>query len=83
MENRKLSLCLESIAIKLAQFTDGKYKVVDPQKILLNPDHTLDACSILLSKRSYVDLVDFDNHLDDISLDWKNEQMNTEIRNIL
>lgn len=81
MDNRKLSLQLENIALKVAQCVDGKYKPVDSQRISVNPAHTLELCSSLISKRSYMDLVDFDNHLDDITLDWKNEVINDELKN--
>ncbi|GJQ79010.1 hypothetical protein Trydic_g171 [Trypoxylus dichotomus] len=79
VDNRKLSLQLENIALRVAQFSDGKYKTVDPSKVSLYPVNTLDLCSSLVSRRNYVDLVDFDNHLDDITLDWKNEFINSEI----
>ncbi|KAK9736219.1 Uncharacterized protein family (UPF0172) [Popillia japonica] len=79
VDNRRLSLTIDNIALRVAQFSDGKYKTVDTSKVSLYPTHTLEICSSLISSRSYVDLVDFDNHLDDIVLDWKNELVNKEI----
>jgi len=37
--------------------------------------HT-DAMYALLKAEQYRDLVDFDNHLDNISLDWQNQKLN-------
>lgn len=83
MDNRKLSLNLDNVALKVAQYTDGKYRPVDLQKVYLNPDHTLDVCSNLLERGVYKSLVDFDNHLDDITLDWMNHEINREINDII
>lgn len=83
MDNSDLSLHLERIALKAAQYSDGKYRVIDAQKIELIPKHTLEACSSLLDKLAYVNLVDFDNHLDDISQDWMNPDLNKEIDSVL
>lgn len=46
-------------------------------------DETLEATSSLLEDKIYYDLVDFDNHLDNISLDWKNLSLNKQIEGIL
>lgn len=40
---------------------------------------TLQKTSELLQRKVYYSLVDFDNHLDNISLDWKNESLNKQI----
>lgn len=46
----------------------------------LVPDSILNATSIMLQERWHeFDLVDFDNHLDDIALDWKNSKLNEAI----
>ena len=42
-------------------------------------EDTLSRTSELLREKLYYDLVDFDNHLDNISLDWKNSSLNEEI----
>lgn len=82
VDNRKLSCQLDNVALKVAQFNDGKYKPVDVNRIILDPSHTLDVCTSLLEQRSYKSLIDFDNHLDDISLDWTNCSLNNEIEEI-
>lgn len=66
----------------MSQCSDGRYKPLDINKVHLNPDITLDICSSLLAKESYNCLVDFDNHLDEISLDWMNEELNKEIEEL-
>lgn len=33
-------------------------------------------------QKAYYDLVDFDNHLDNISLDWKNVNLNDQIDDV-
>lgn len=76
IDNSKLSLPLKSHALKVAQFSDGKFKPVDGQKIGLNPNNATDICSSLLKNKGHECLVDFDNHLDDISRDWMNHEAN-------
>jgi hypothetical protein len=39
-------------------------------------EETLSMTSDLLGKKAYKDLIDFDNHLDDITQDYLNVQMN-------
>ncbi|KAF5304099.1 hypothetical protein FQA39_LY01884 [Lamprigera yunnana] len=82
VDNQKLTGQLDNIALKVAQFHEGKYKLVDFNRVILDPNHTLDVCTSLLEQRSYKSLVDFDNHLDDISLDWINYSINKEIDEI-
>ena len=46
-------------------------------------DSTCVAASCLLQNRAYRLLVDFDNHLDDVSADWRNQELNQEIDSVL
>ena len=39
-------------------------------------EETLSTAQALLSKQSYRDLIDFDNHLDDFKNDWRNLGLN-------
>ena len=39
-------------------------------------EETLSTAQALLSKQSYRDLIDFDNHLDDFRHDWRNTKLN-------
>ena len=74
---------MDNVALKVAQFVDGSYKPSDTNRICLNPDTALDVCSGLLERSGYNLIVDFDNHLDNISLDWMNPQLNEEIDNLV
>ncbi|XP_020664972.3 ER membrane protein complex subunit 9 [Pogona vitticeps] len=40
-------------------------------------------CKSLLETKAYTQLVDFDAHLDDIREDWTNQQLNTEIAQLV
>lgn len=71
------------MALNVAQFSDGKFRPIDIQKVYLNPEHTLDICSSLLQMGTYKSLIDFDNHLDNISLDWMNHEVNREIEDLI
>lgn len=70
-------------ALKVAQYNDGMLKVLDPSRIVTSEKTTLNACSYLLKKDAYQNLVDFDNHLDNLTLDWMNYSLNKEIEEIL
>lgn len=76
IDNAKLSTKLKAHALKVAQYSDGKFRPLDVQKIVLNPTDATEVCSQLLSEKAYEELVDFDNHLDDISGDWMNHDIN-------
>lgn len=80
IDNGKLGPVLKTHALKVAQFTDGKFRPLDGQKIVLNPNDTTEICSDLLREKAYEQLVDFDNHLDDISRDWMNHEVNRLIQ---
>lgn len=45
-------------------------------------DSVLAKTSELLLQKAYYDLVDFDNHLDNISCDWKNAALNDQIDDV-
>ncbi|XP_022917929.1 ER membrane protein complex subunit 8/9 homolog [Onthophagus taurus] len=83
VENHKLNLKGDNAAIKVAQYSDGKYRQVDVNKVSLAPKDTLGCCSQLLKERAYSHLIDFDNHLDDITEDWKNEYLNDNIDRLI
>lgn len=70
---------LDNVALKVAQYVDGSYKQCDVHRIVLESNQTLDICSALLEGKKYDNLVDFDNHLDNVKLDWKNPNINEEI----
>lgn len=69
----------DEMAIKVAQYIDGKYRKIDINRVNIDPEDTIRACNVLLHNDICKSLVDFDNHLDDISLDWMNKHLNKEI----
>lgn len=93
VDNRNLSLHLDNLALNIGQFTCAsgnpygsanlKCKPVDIQKVTVEPSCVVDACSALLQRQAYKTLIDFDNHLDDISADWTNLQLNDDVIDIL
>ncbi|XP_018320417.1 ER membrane protein complex subunit 8/9 homolog [Agrilus planipennis] len=83
VDNRKLGNQLDNVALRVAQFSDNRYRPVDIQRITLTPSHTLDLCTTLLEKQIHKSLVDFDNHLDNISQDWTNVHINKEINALI
>jgi hypothetical protein len=46
---------------------------------LCQDEDTLAVTSALLQRRTYKDLADFDNHLDDLTQDYLNVNVNLEI----
>lgn len=65
-------------------FDNGSLKQIDESHISLTPsDTTASALMVLLQQKAYNNLVDFDNHLDDISLDWMNVRLNKTIEEYL
>lgn len=46
-------------------------------------DETLDAVSLLVQRGAMKDIYDFDNHLDNVKLDWANEHLNRDIEQLL
>ncbi|XP_072947295.1 ER membrane protein complex subunit 8/9 homolog [Epargyreus clarus] len=72
VDNKKLSQHLDTPAIKLHKYTDGKWRPKDANKVLFQSPYVLETVSNLLQREVHEDLVDFDNYLDDITLDWTN-----------
>ncbi|KAL3284511.1 hypothetical protein HHI36_018669 [Cryptolaemus montrouzieri] len=79
VDNMKLGTYMKNIALKVAQYKDGAYRPCDAQKVLLKPENTLDICSQMIEEHKYDILYDFDNHLDNVILDWLNPELNKEI----
>ncbi|ESO08049.1 hypothetical protein HELRODRAFT_156641 [Helobdella robusta] len=52
---------------------DGKWK-----KVLIEKD-VIDVAQTLIQTKAFRDVIDFDNHLTDISLKWHNPQINEQI----
>lgn len=72
----------EEVALNVWQYNDGKWKhkVGEPQ---LTPVETIDAVSSLLRQGIKDVVVDFDNHLDDVTLDWTNKALEKNVKEVL
>jgi len=84
IDSKKLSANIESPCLIVQQYIDGKWRSRDKNQIRLEHDDVTLACaSALVHKKIYRDLVDFDTHLDDLSLDYLNVELNMEIDSCL
>jgi len=85
IDNKRLSLVLESPAV-LVQMVSGsdssegacKWRSLAARSIGVD-EETLDLTSTMVQRKIYKDLVDFDNHLDDVTQDYLNVEINIEI----
>ena len=71
IDSKKLSLNMDNPALILHQHdvSSGKWKKRDPASLRLEHEEvSLQCAAALIHKKIYRDIVDFDNHLDDISL---------------
>lgn len=78
VDNRRLSLTMEDPALRVLHSVDGKWKEVDNDDYFIEPEST-EAAATLLHRHADKHLVDFDNHLDDISGNWQNAHLNRDI----
>ncbi|KAK7572159.1 hypothetical protein V9T40_014631 [Parthenolecanium corni] len=81
IDNRLVTLSHSDPAIKTFHNIDGKWRLLDKSKVQID-DSVLVKTSELMLQKAYYDLVDFDNHLDNISLDWKNVNLNDQIDDV-
>ncbi|XP_076645416.1 ER membrane protein complex subunit 8/9 [Halictus rubicundus] len=85
LDNREIKLeKMSSSPLRVSQFVDGKWKLKDIIDISYDKGliHT-DAQYFFLKAGMYKNLVDFDNHLDNICLDWQNRKLNKIIDTIM
>lgn len=75
IDNKKMGFECESLACKYYQLQDNKWKL-NEKDIRLADDEILSIVSDLMVGKAYPILVDFDNHLDEIHLDWLNPEIN-------
>ena len=84
IDNRRLGLNLQNPAlighllIGTGQDNTGKWKTVSNRDIRIE-EEALAVTSAMLHSKAFKDLVDFDNHLDDVSQDYLNVGLNMEI----
>jgi len=84
VNNEQVDSNLESIPFTYYRVVEGKLKE-ESVKARLEPDEygCLSLVSALIQSKVYEQLVDFDNHMDDISLDyWSNVQVNQHIQQL-
>nr|CAG4648849.1 EOG090X0C9C [Polyphemus pediculus] len=74
VNNQQLGKRMTQPSINVIQYADGRWKVKDKEsvKLLPNNETVLSFTSGLLQDKRYQSLIDFDDHLDDISQDWLN-----------
>ncbi|XP_030831816.1 ER membrane protein complex subunit 8 [Strongylocentrotus purpuratus] len=84
IDNTKLTAGCEKCVLRLHTLQDGKwgYRGAQASSLKLdNSDTTLRVTADLLRSRAYNELVDFDTHLGDITKEWQNLELNTQIEN--
>lgn len=59
------------VTLRVAQLNDGNLKHCDQYEI---SNEAINSCMTILDNGSYSEIVDFDNHLDNIKLDWTNKE---------
>ncbi|RVE47399.1 hypothetical protein evm_007998 [Chilo suppressalis] len=80
VDNKRIIRHLDSPAIKLHKYSEGKWKLKEFNTNQLFPDRFfLHTTSQLLQGHKETELVDFDNYLDDVSKDWNNIKIRTYI----
>ncbi|CAG9088835.1 unnamed protein product [Plutella xylostella] len=72
IDNKKLVQQLDSAPVKLHKWNDGKWKPKPANSIDFQTPYALETVSHLLQRGVQKDLVDFDNYLDDLTMDWTN-----------
>lgn len=75
IENRRMSRDCAKSALHVYHNSGGQWHNKQPGLVCLEPD-CLAVASGLLIQRAHVQLMDFDNHLDNPTLDWANPVLN-------
>ncbi|XP_066582564.1 ER membrane protein complex subunit 8-like [Prorops nasuta] len=76
IDNKALSLTSGS-PLRISQFIDGKWKAKDKANIIYEDEADKPNLMVnLIKEDQHKNLIDFDNHLDDIALDWLNKKLN-------
>lgn len=81
MDNAILTASEQGPALHVWQNSDNRW--VASKFTVEQSDETLDAVNSLLQRGAMKELYDFDNHLDNISLDWTNEHLNRNLKQLL
>ncbi|KAJ3214265.1 ER membrane protein complex subunit 8 [Dinochytrium kinnereticum] len=79
IDNAKLSS--SNIAVKAYNFVSGNWKALHPNALTTDEGDNMTVLKKLITDRTYTDLVDFENHLDDIEMDWlKNSKFTLKLK---
>ncbi|XP_022082440.1 ER membrane protein complex subunit 8-like [Acanthaster planci] len=78
IDNTKMLIDCDQCILKQYTVQDSKWKPKSTNSPLLSDD-CLSIAADLLREKTYQDLVDFDNHLDDITSDWLNPEINAHL----
>ncbi|XP_075224588.1 ER membrane protein complex subunit 8/9 [Lycorma delicatula] len=78
VDNQRVTLTMDESPLIISQSVEGKWKRLDKSSLMIE-ERCLDTAATLLQRQHYEQLIDFDNHLDDISLDWRNKGTNRTI----
>ncbi|KAF0759170.1 ER membrane protein complex subunit 8/9 isoform X1 [Aphis craccivora] len=73
INNRLMELNQKESALIVHTQDDGKWKRLNNSNVQIE-NVTLAAASTVLQQQLYNNLVDFDNHLDNLALDWLNKE---------
>jgi len=77
IDNNKMGIECAEKACKCQYLQETKWKEINDKEIYLEGgEMTLGVASDLLQGKAHQSLIDFDNHLDDISQDWFNTAIN-------
>jgi len=84
IDNREITLGMQTNPLRISQHLDGKWKVKDKELVILENEEALtETIYTLLKEEEYRNLIDFDNHLDKIELNWKNIELNKTINRVM
>lgn len=77
VDNREVTLTMETSPLRISQYSDGKWKTKDMADVVYDPPITQGTLlPFLLKAEFYRNLVDFDDHLDHVNLDLENKKLN-------
>lgn len=82
IDNKALTLVLETPAIRVWQMSDGRW-TKNGSFSIEQSENTLDAVSSLVQKGAAKDLNDFDNYLDNVQNDFTNSHLNRDLPQLL
>jgi len=84
VDNKDMTIGMNVNPLRILQYTDSKWKFKDKSTVQYEGGaNLLEAMYYLVRNEEYKNLVDFDNHLDNISLDWRNLELNDAIEDAL